>query len=185
LRTQLPNQVDDWQVRPDRTLSCNDEAGRGLRRTYDDLLNPLEVALLGLRRDGAQRLDPEARCWWSDNNQMAGLYTLWLCRDPDVEVVQPWLLVSAGLVVADDFWNSRPGQGLRRFGVKPGNPVLVIPRPETHQWMVTVPTGTFMTPPGAPRPDAVGASYRWTSRDGRSLARRVETDLTAMLPALR
>ncbi len=185
LRAQLPDRVDDWQIRPDRTLSWSEEAGRGLRRTYDDLLNPLEVALLGVRRDGAQRLDPEARCWWRDNDQMAGLYTLWLCRDPDVGVGQRWLLVRAGLVVADGFWNSRPGRGLRRFGVEPGGPVLVIPRPAAHQWMVTVTTATFMVSPGAPRPDAVGASYWWTSRDGQGLARRVATDLTAMLPAPR
>src|SRR5947207_6102107 len=182
LRTQLPAQVDDWQVRPDRTLSRSDQAGRALRRAYDDLLDPLEVALLGFRRDGAQDVDPEARCWWRDHDRMTGIYTLWLCRDPDVEVVGRWLLVTAGLVVADDFWTSRPGQGLRRFSVKPGDPVLVTPRPAAHQWMVTVTTGTFLIPPAAARPQAVGASYRWTSGDGQRLAHRVAADLRALFP---
>jgi len=182
LRTQLPQQVNDWQVCPDRTLSYSDQAGRALRRGYDDLLDPLEVALLGLRRDGAQDLNPEARCWWSDHDRMAGIYTMWLCRDPDVEVVPRWLLVTAGLVVADDFWTSDPGQGLRRFGVKPGDPVLVTPRPAAHQWMVTVTTATFLTAPAAGRPPAVGASHRWTSRDGQRLAHRVAADLRALFP---
>jgi hypothetical protein len=43
----------------------------------------------------------------------------------------------------------------------------------------------FMIPASARHPDAVGASYRWTSRDAHRLARRVATDLTAMVPALR
>src|SRR5262249_27428495 len=45
---------------------------------------PLEGALLGLRPDGAEALDPEARCWsWGDGgNALAGTYALWLCQDP-------------------------------------------------------------------------------------------------------
>jgi hypothetical protein len=184
LRGQLPSGLDNWQINPDRTLSLREEAGRQLRHAYDDLLSPLELALLGLRRDGAQRLDPEARCWWAGTGQLAGLYTLWLCTDPDVEVASPWLLVRAGLVVTDDFWDSQPGQGLRRFGLKPGTPVLVTPRPAACQSMVTVTTGSFMIPATAARPDAVGACYRWTSRDSRTLAGRVQADLTALLPTL-
>src|SRR6266581_4570598 len=92
LRTQLPQQVDQWRIHPDRDLSWRDEAGRLLRKAYGDLLDPLEVALLGLRRDGAQKLDPEARCWWwSGSGELAGTYALWLCQDPDVEGLQRWL----------------------------------------------------------------------------------------------
>ena len=184
LRPQVPATVHDWRVHPDRTLSLSDAAGRVLRRAYDDLLDPLEVALLGLRRDGAQAMDPEARCWWSDDETMAGTYTMWLCKDPDVETWQRWLLVQAGLVVADDVWDGRQGQGLRRFGVKPGSPGLLLPRPSACQWMIAVTTGTFMTPPAGARPEAVGASYRWTSRDGQDLAHRVATDLKALVPGV-
>jgi hypothetical protein len=179
LRTQLPQLVDQWRINPDRDLSWRDEAGRVLREAYDDLLDPLEVALLGLRRDGAQKLDPEARCWWwSDSGELAGTYALWLCQDPDVEGLQRWLIVNAGLAVADSFWTGRHGQGLRRFGVKPGNPALVWPRPAGQQWLVTVTTGSFMIPTTARRP---GASYRWTGGDGKALADRVGADLHALL----
>ena len=182
LRTQVPAQVHDWQVHPDRTLSFTDAAGRVLRRAYGDLLDPLEAALLGFRRDGAQDIDPEARCWCNADEAMAGTYTMWLSKDPDVETWQPWLLIHAGLIVTDDFWSGRQGQGLRRFGVTPGSPVLLLPRPAACQWMITVTTGTFMTPPTAVHPRAVGASYRWTSRDGGDLAHRVATDLAALFP---
>lgn len=114
----------------------------------------------------------------------AGTYAMRLCKDPDVESWQPWLLVYAGLVGTDDFWDGRQGQGLRRFGVKPGSPVLLLPRPLAYQWMITVTTGTFMTPPAAAHPQAVGASYRWTARDGQDLAHRVATDLKALLPGI-
>lgn len=183
LRTQIPERVDEWRIRPDRDMSFQDEAGRVLRSAYDDLLDPLEVALLGLRRDGAQEMAPEARCWWwgDGGNALAGAYALWLCQDPDVEGFGCWLLVNAGLAVADDFWDGRHGQGLRRFGVKPGSPVLVWPRPAAHQWLVSVTTASFMIPPTAPRPYAVGASYRWTSRDSKALAHRVGVDLRALL----
>src|SRR5206468_12122965 len=36
LRTQVPEQLDDWRVRPDRDLSGNAAAGRTLRRAYRD-----------------------------------------------------------------------------------------------------------------------------------------------------
>jgi hypothetical protein len=123
LRTQPPAQVDDWQVRPDRTLSRSDQAGRALRRAHDDLLDALEVALLGLRRDGAQDLDPEARCWWREHDRMAGIYTLWLCRDPDVEVVGRWLLVTAGAGRCRRLLDQPPRSGaasLRRQARRPG-----------------------------------------------------------------
>ncbi|RSM67437.1 hypothetical protein DMB66_15900 [Actinoplanes sp. ATCC 53533] len=183
LRTQVPERVDQWRVYPDRGLSRRDEAGRVLRHAYDDLLDPLETVLLGLRRDGAHEMDPEARCWWRSNDRtaLAGTYTLWLCQDPDVDGAARWLLVNAGLAVTDTFWDGRHGQGLRRFGVKPDSPVLVWPRPVAHQWLITVTTGSFMIPPTASRPDAVGASYRWTSRDGTALAHRVGVDLRALL----
>jgi len=50
--------------------------------------------------------------------------------------------------------------------------------------MIAVTTGTFMTPPAGARPEAVGASYRWTSRDGQDLAHRVATDLKALVPGV-
>jgi hypothetical protein len=183
LRTQVPDRVDQWRIYPERDLSWRDDAGRVLRSGYDDLLDPLEAVLLGLRRDGAQQIDPEARCWWwsADRTVLAGTYTLWLCQDPDVEDSGRWLFVNAGLTVTDTFWDGRPGQGLLRSGVTPGNPVLVWPRPAAHQWLITVTTATFMISPTAPRPDAVGAAYRWTSRDGTALAGRVGVDLRALL----
>jgi hypothetical protein len=183
LRTQIPERVNEWRIRPDRDLSWRDATGRVLRSAYDDLLDPLEAALLGLRRDGAQAMDPEARCWWwgDGGDVLAGTYALWLCQDPDVEGSGRWLIVNAGLAVADDFWDDRHGQGLQRSGVKPGSPVLVLPRPAAHQWLVTVTTWSFLIPPTAPRPYAVGASYRWTSRDGKALAQRVGADLCVLL----
>jgi hypothetical protein len=183
LRTQVPDRVDLWRIYPEPDLSWRDDAGRVLRSGYGDLLDPLEAVLSGLRRDGAQHIDPEARCWWwsADRTVLAGTFTLWLCQDPDVEDFGRWLIVNAGLAVTDTFWGGQAGRGLRRSGVTPGNPVLVWPRPAAYQWLITVTTATFMIPPTAPRPDAVGAAYRWTSRDGTALADRVGVDLRALL----
>ena len=43
---------------------------------------PLEVALLGLRRDGAQEIDPHLRCYTNGEEPLVGRYAMWLCKDP-------------------------------------------------------------------------------------------------------
>ena len=186
LRRQLPVDLHDWDIHPDVDRSLRGAAGRILRHAYSDLLDPLEVALLGLRRDGAETLDPEAKYWWGDDSTIAGDYALWLCKDPEpaVRTFPPWLIVKAGLTADDDFWVSHSGQGLRLYGIKPGSPILLLPRPDECQWLVTVTTTTFLTPATARHPRAVGASHRWTSRDGRDLAHRVAGDLKALIASI-
>lgn len=116
LRTQLPTGVDNWHVRPDHDLSLRDAAADVIRQAYPDLLRPLEVAMLGLRRDGAQNLDPRAECWSGIGTTMAGSYALLLANDPGA-TTPCWLVLRVDMAPPTGFWSSAAGQRMSRFSL--------------------------------------------------------------------
>jgi hypothetical protein len=185
LRTQLPTGVDNWHVRPDHDLSLRDAAADVLREAYPDLLRPLEVAMLGLRRDGAQNLDPRAECWSGIGTTMAGSYALLLANDPGA-TTPCWLVLRVGMVPPTGFWSSAAGQRMSQFSPDRGDPVLILPRPPAPLWMATIETGAFTTDAEARLPDlhAVCARHEWISPDAEQLARRVSRDVQALFPHL-
>ncbi|MCE7011803.1 hypothetical protein LWC34_54665 [Kibdelosporangium philippinense] len=185
LRTKLPKGLDDWHVRPDRDLSLRDAAADVLREAYPDLLRPMEVAMLGLRRDGAQNLDPRAECWSGIGATMAGSYALWVATDPGA-TTPCWLVLHVGMVPPAGFWSSSAGQRMSRFSPDRSDPVLILPRPPAPLWMATIETGAFTTNAEArlTDPHTVGARHEWTSPDAEQLAHRVSRDLQALFPRL-
>ncbi|GGP89199.1 hypothetical protein GCM10010278_79580 [Streptomyces melanogenes] len=58
LRTQLPAGLDAWTVTPHLDLPFRRAAGDLLKDAYADLPDPIEVTLLGSRREGAERIEP-------------------------------------------------------------------------------------------------------------------------------
>jgi hypothetical protein len=193
LATQLPAGLDDWTYTPDIDETCRAVMADELRAEASDLLVPLEVALLGLRRDGAQELEPHLRCYTSGEEPWAGTYTLLLGKDPDVagrEFV-PWLVLYAGHIPPAGFWTTPAGTRLARFSYT-DHPILMTPLPAATTWWISISTSTF-TPPTAKtsafapaRPPATpGARHQWTGTDAAALVDRATTDLLALFPCLR
>jgi hypothetical protein len=184
LRTLLPSELDDWRIGPDHTLTLLDAAGAALRELYTDLLEPFELALLPLRRDGAEELEPLVKTWAVDE-PTSGTYALWLCSDPDPAGMS-WLVLRVGLVAGPEFWNSRAGESLRRFGVAEDSPVLMTPLPSSPTWWASLDTALFSkgARPGSPAAVGAGARHQWTSQDASVLAERVIRDLHALFPKL-
>jgi hypothetical protein len=180
LRTVLPAALTDWSIAPDGDLTTRVLADTVFKETYADLIEPLELALLGLRRDGAENLDPWVTVWAQDGQMTGATYALWLCDNPDV---QPgWLVVYAGYLAGDRLWQTPLGQNVRRFGVRPDTPVLTFPRPEHPMWVVQAETARIV--PDARPVDHTGARHQWTGHDGQALADRVASDLLRLWPHL-
>ncbi|MEU6019371.1 hypothetical protein ABZ826_36890 [Streptomyces sp. NPDC047515] len=69
LVTVLPDQLP-WEIVPDRERTVDHAASSAMRDAYTDLIVPFEQALMPLRVDGADELEPRARsgsgkntCW--------------------------------------------------------------------------------------------------------------------------
>ncbi|MFI8944102.1 hypothetical protein [Streptomyces syringium] len=184
LATLLPPELTDWHIRPNHDLTLSDAAGAALHGAYADLLRPFEAALLPLRRDGAEELEPRARIWAADQ-PTAGTYALWLCADPDLSPPR-WLVLNVGLVADPEFWQSPSGAGLRRFGVAEGSPVLMTPRPPSPTWLADLDTAMFSKNArlGSPAARGAGARHQWTSQEVPVLVDRVVRDLRALFPGL-
>jgi hypothetical protein len=180
LRSQLPPALTDWRLEPDRNLTRRAVADVYFKDVYADVIQPLEVALLGLRRDGAEKLDPHVYLWAQDGEAAGATYALWLCKSPD----DPswWLYLQVGYLAGEEIWNGPLGRGFRRFGVSPQSPILTFPRPETAMWVARVETARI--PPGALVTDLVFACHQWIAADGEELADRVARDLTSLFPRL-
>ncbi|WP_433358709.1 hypothetical protein [Streptosporangium sp. CA-115845] len=186
LHSLLPAELENWSIRPDRSLTLREAAGSTLRDAYLDLLRPFETALVPLRRDGAEELEPRAQFWASDGHTVAGTYALWLCADPDTAEHSAWLVLYVGLVAQDAFWRSQAGAGMRRYGVAEEAPVLLTPRPALPTWLASLTTSLFSknARPGSPAAYGAGARHQWTSQDAAVLADRVVRDLRSLLPTL-
>lgn len=188
LRTVLPAALADWSIAPDEDQTSRLMADNVFKEVYADLIEPLEVALLGLRRDGAEQHNPWVYTWAWDDQATAATYTLWLCKNPDAQ--SGWLVVSAGYLAADQLWQTPIGQGMRRFGLRSDTPVLTIPRPERAMWVVQAQTarvGPIEQLYEADLADLAaepGARHQWMGPDGHALADRVASDLLRLWPRL-
>ncbi|MET7489492.1 hypothetical protein [Streptomyces sp. NPDC005538] len=180
LRSVLPDALTDWRLAPDGYLTGRVLADAAFKDVYADVIAPLEVALLGLRRDGAEKLDPDAQMWAQTEDGAAATYALWLCKNPDDAEVSSWLVLYVGYLAGPEFWDSPLGQQMRRFGVSPGQPVLTLPRPGPVMWVASA--ETLPITPGSKVLPLVGVRHQWTARDGQQLADRVKRDLRALLP---
>lgn len=194
LRTQLPSELDNWTFEPDVTETWHATAATELRTDAAELLMPLEVALLGLRRDGAQEIEPLLRCHTFGADPLAGTYSLLLGRDPDVRSeVGPWLVLYAGHIPPAGFWTTSTGAQLARFAYT-DHPILMTPLPTAVTWWISVATAPFVPTVPSPalspftpaRPTATpGARHQWTGTDPAALVERATTDLLALFPNLR
>jgi hypothetical protein len=179
---------------PDITETWHATAPDELRADTSELLVPLEVALLGLRRDGAQEIEPLLRCHTIGEEPLAGTYTLLLGHDPDAHgQVTPWLVLSAGHIPPAGFRATPAGTQLARFAYT-DDPILMTPRPAVTTWWISVATSPFVptiptattsafTPAGPTA--APGARHQWTGTDPAALVERATTDLLALFPYLR
>lgn len=193
LRTQLPAGVNDWTYEPDITETWQAAAADALRADADELLSPLEAALLGLRCDGAQEIRPLLRCHTGDEQPLAGTYSLLLGHDPDAAGgdFTPWLVLYAGHIPPAGFWATPAGTRLARFA-STDHPVLTIPRPTSTTWWIGIATSPFVpaatttsaSAPAVPT-TAPGARHQWTGTDADALVKRTTTDLLALFPRLR
>jgi hypothetical protein len=186
LRSLLPTELEDWHIAPDRGLTLDEAAGTALHGAYLDLLEPFEAALMPLRTDGAERLEPQAKAWVRGERAMAGTYSLWLCNDPDAGGYA-WLVLRIGLAATDSFWQSPAGMDLLRWGVTVDDPVLMTPRPAAPAWMVTLTTCAFSKKrllADAPAARMAGARHQWTSNVVPVLTARVCHDLQALFPKI-
>jgi hypothetical protein len=191
LRTQLPAALRDWIIAPDENESWQEAFAELLRDSYDDLLDAVEVALLGMRSGGAERFDPGVKCWAVHEGVFAGSYHMLLGRDPDGGAHPPWLVLYVGHVPAPGFWDSPAGTRMARFAYR-DHPVLVLPSHTDPTWWVSLATAPFrpQTPwsdnqVGQSRvPTATGARYQWTGPDPEELAGRVARDLSRLFPHL-
>lgn len=188
LRTAVPAALTDWSVAPDEDQTSRLVADTAFKDVYADLIEPLEVALLGLRRDGAEQHNPWVYTWAWDDQATGATYALWLCRNPDAR--SGWLVVSAGYLAADQLWQTPLGQGMQRFGLRSDTPILTIPRPDRAMWVVQAQTarvGPVEHLYEADRLDLAegpGARHQWMGPDGHALADRVASDLLRLWPRL-
>nr|WP_073491792.1 hypothetical protein [Streptomyces phaeoluteigriseus] len=156
-----------------------------MRTAYDDLIAPFERALMPLRRDGADALDPRAKVWKWDENLLVGTFDLWLCNDPDRP--HTWLVVTVGLWTEPQLFDEEPVARLGHFDFTPHHPLLFLPRPPGPvTFTARVPSGPL---PGrsssrTKAPDAIGTAHQWTANDPDVLAERVTHDLKLLWPHL-
>jgi hypothetical protein len=100
---------------------------------------------LGLRRDGAQEIEPLLRCHTGGEDPLAGTYALLLAHDPDVAESEfaPWLVLYTGHIPPAGFWTTPTGAQLTRFSCT-DHPILLLPRPAAATWWISVATAPFV-----------------------------------------
>lgn len=189
LRGMLPEELTDWSVHPDLSLTMDTALSGMMHATYADLIEPLEDALHDLRRNGAQDLEPYARVWTNQGGGVLAATYHMLMDKQDARPGSPWLVLYAGITPPDGFWATDAGRRLAMFGVAPDSPVLIHPRPRPVLWAACMETSHF--PSNGPNvirsglPTAAGAKYQWTSPDVEGLVRTVFRDLRVLLAARR
>lgn len=176
--------VGDWQVAADRERSLEFAGQTVLRDSYADFLRAIEVELLGLRHDGAERLDPQIRidgtAGHGDTRTWLGTYTLWLCADPDAPAEYPmWTGVRAGLIMPARSVSALPAP---LDGEGGDVPRLVVPRPDVLTWCAVLATNGQSSGEEALFPDRPAARYQWRAPSGTDLSRRVARDVRVLFP---
>jgi hypothetical protein len=188
LRSCLPERVDDWSVEFDEAATLDLYCAQAVREDYEDLLVPLEVALLGMRRDGAAALEPTLQRWAVADTVFVYTYVMHLAREDPLDEHSGWLYLQAGTVVEPGFWSSPAGiRFLRYDGHRPGAPVLLLPRDELAQtWLATITTSAYAADGHrAWNRASNGARHEWTGIEPVDLAERLAIDIPALFPHLR
>ncbi|MEV7525612.1 hypothetical protein [Streptomyces sp. NPDC091371] len=172
-----------WEILPDRERTVDHAASSAVRDAYDDLIAPFERALLPLRRNGAEQLEPRVKVWTGEKDLLIGTFDLWLSDDPDRP--HTWLVASAGLWTESHLFEGKPAAGIGRFGFAPHHPLLLLTRPPGPEtFTACVESGSL---PGtstsrASAADALGTAHQWTANDPAVLARRVARDMRRLWP---
>ncbi|MGW3661324.1 hypothetical protein ACWD6R_39405 [Streptomyces sp. NPDC005151] len=184
LTTQLPDGLK-WEITPDRELTYDHAGSVAMRTAYDDLIAPLERALIPLRRDGADELDPRAKVWKWKGDLLVGTFDLWLCNDPDRP--HTWIVVTVGLWTEPQLFDEEAAAGLGHFDFTPHHPLLFLPRPPAPTtFTARAESGSFphKSTPRTKAADAIGTAHQWTANDPDVLAGRVARDLKLLWPHL-
>ena len=108
LTTQLPDGLK-WEITLDRELTYDHAGSAAMRAEYGDLIAPFERALIPLRVDGTDALDPRAKVWKWEENLLVGTFDLWLCNDPDHP--HTWIVVTVGLWTEPQLFDEAPFSG--------------------------------------------------------------------------
>ncbi|MFI5634724.1 hypothetical protein ACIA8E_36320 [Streptomyces sp. NPDC051664] len=184
LAGQLPDLLY-WEIVPDQERTVDHAVSSALHDAYDDLIAPFERALMPLRRDGADELDPRARVWKWEENLLVGTFDLWLCNDPDHP--HTWIVVTVGLWTEPQLFDEAPAARLGHFDFTPHHPLLFLPRPPAPAtFTARAESGSF---PGkstsrTKAADAIGTAHQWTANDPVVLAERVAHDIKLLWPQL-
>ncbi|MFE3205703.1 hypothetical protein [Embleya sp. NPDC059237] len=186
LASELPAGLE-WEIAPDREQTIDHAASSDMRALYEDLIGPFERALMPLRVDGADALDPQAQVWKWEEQPLVGTFHLWLCEDRDSPPPHSWTVASVGLWTEPQLFDEEPAATIGHFGFTPHHPLLFLPRPPAPStFTARVETGAFpmkgkFRTRGA---DAIGTAHQWTANDPTFLAERVARDLKILMPHL-
>ncbi|MEU5241635.1 hypothetical protein ACH4UR_35585 [Streptomyces lydicus] len=184
LTTQLPDGLK-WEITPDRQYTVDHASSTAMRTAYDDLIAPFERALIPLRRDGADALDPRAKVRKWETNLSVGTFDLWLCNDPDSP--HTWLVVTVGLWTESQLFDEEHVARLDHFDFNRHHPLLFLPRPPGPvTFTARAVSGAFPSKSSsrAKAADAIGTAHQWTANDPAVLAERVVYDLKLLWPHL-
>jgi len=186
LATELPAGLE-WEITPDREQTLHHAASSDMRALYEDLIGPFERALMPLRVDGADALDPRAKIWKWEKELLVGTFDLWLCEDRDSPPPHTWTVASVGLWTEPQLFDEEPAATIGHFGFTPHHPLLFLPRPPgPSTFTARVESGAFpMKGKSRTRAaDAIGTAHQWTANDPTVLAERVARDLRTLIPHL-
>lgn len=125
LQSRLPEQLTAWEIGAGQELTAREAAASALKSAYFDLIEPVEKALLNMRRDGAQYLDPLAKFWAGDERTAVGTYALWLCAGPapsSAFAPPPWLVLDVGLWAGEQFFAPTTRRRRIQVRIRPRHP---------------------------------------------------------------
>jgi hypothetical protein len=176
LRTLVPSELGGWSAQVHGDFTVRHELDALFKEEYADLITPLEAALLGMRRDGAQEMNPQTYLWHGslDGGPSVATYTMWLGRDPDYQDrdTSAWLHLQAGFLPRPAFQTTPAAQKLAKYQFAPATPLLLMPRPDTGRWVARLSSPSIGNATVAPL---------WSAATGPELAERVACDLQLLL----
>jgi hypothetical protein len=181
LREALPHPSLRWSVNVDGGLTWLLQASADIRQAHRPLIEAMERVLLPLRVDGAEAMDPNISVSRLAGGQVQGLYSAYLCEQPDSGT---WCLMKIGIAEDLPFAPSHD----RQHDAARGSLVLPMP-PPTEQPVVygaEVTTGPFhglstrwesargVVGWGPKRQwDTVGSRHQWLANDPDALAEKI------------